>query len=311
MDETMNKIKKTLIFILAVMIFAAACSGCGRQAKSGIVFPKDELLRDYTGEDDLEMEIIEQSESVKSVCFYRGKTAFYGEIYIPEGEGPFPVAVISGGFATSHYGYQSIAEMFSDYGIVSVIYDPSDTGYGGARIDDFIGWSVLTEASDIESIVSAVSKLDFVDKDNVFLWGHSMGGFASAYVGFRNPGLIKGLVLVEPAFYLNKEAKEQFPDIDAIPEVVPGDIYLGRAYYKDLCSFDIYDYMPDYDRSVLIFAGTVSPSIGTDMPECITSAEEALPSCEVLYVNGADHYFNGISMMRVVIETISFVDDNI
>ena len=235
--------KKIIALALIISLFTCSFCGCGKDKEGGIIFPEDELLSKYRNAADLPMEIVQEAARAVAVYFYRGETKVYGEIYIPEGEGPFPVVIIAGGFATSHYGYLSMAQMFAENGIVGVVFDPSDTGYMGARIDDYLNWSPLKEAADIESIVSALSKLSYIDDGNVFLWGHSMGGFASGYVGFKNPGLIRGMVLVEPAFYLNEEAKEQFPDIETIPEIVPGDTYFGRSYYRDLCSFDIYDLM--------------------------------------------------------------------
>ena len=305
----MKTMKKIISILITAAILFCLFSSCGRQ-KGKIIFPEDELLAGYRSEKDLEMEMIRDAGRIKAVHFHRGDTEVYGEIYLPEGDGPFPVIVISGGFATSHYAYQGMASMYSENGIIGVVYDPSDMGDMGADPYDFIEWSVLKEAADIESIISALSKLPYVDDDNIFLWGHSMGGFASAYVGFRNPDLIKGMILVEPAFYLNEDAKEQFPDIDKIPEIVPGDRIFGRSFYKDLCSFDIYEYMPDYDRNILLFAGTLSPSIGADMPELIERAEKSLPSCKTIYQKGADHYFNGMPMLFVIDYSIDFVEDN-
>ena len=300
--------KKIIAILLAGLMLITAV-GCGSSNKNVIVFKEDELLADYRSVPDKKMQVIIDTEQAKSVNFYRGETQVYGEIYIPEGEGPFPVVLISGGFATSHYGYVSLAQWFAQNGIVGVVYDPSDMGEMGAKPDDFIGWSPLTEVSDAESIISALSELSYVDSDNIFLWGHSMGGFVSGYVAFKNPGVIRGLILVEPAFYLNKEAKELFPDIDSIPDSVPGDPVFGRAYYKDLCSFDIYDYMPDYKGDVVILAGTMSPSIGVDEPECLTRADELLPNSRIISILDADHYFQGKPMSKVAAYTVYFVNE--
>ena len=310
----MIRTKKATAIILTAALLLGACCGCSSKDIKGsdtIVFPKDELLSSYRSESDPEAQEIKGTDRAKAFHFYRGETEIYGELYKPEGDGPFPVIVISGGFATTHDSYRSMAQYYADNGFIGVVYDPSDMGEYGQKIDDFIHWSPLTEAADIESIVSALSKLPFVDDDNVFLWGHSMGGFASGYVGFKNPDLIRGLILVEPAFYLNEEAKEMFPDTSAIPAVVEGDPYFGKNYYEDLCSFDIYEYMPKYDHKVVIFGGMESPSIGTDEPEIITKAGEKLPSCKIVYVYGADHYFSGIYMNKVIKDTVDIVKENL
>ena len=300
--------KRITAAVLIMVLALFACCGCG---KSSLTFPEDELLSPYRSGKDKEMQVIVETDDAVSVHFFRGETQIYGEIYIPEGKGPFPAVIISGGFATPYYGYIDMGRWLAQNGIVGVVYDPSDMGSMGADPDDFLEWSPLIEAADIESITEAVSGLRYVDDDKIFLWGHSMGGFASAYVGTRNPGLIRGMILIEPAFYLNDEAKEKFPDISSIPEVVPGSPSFGKAYYRDLCSFDIYDRMQDYEGAAVILAGTVSPSMGTDEPEYLTRAAELMPSCVFLSVSGADHYFNGEPMAKVAAYTVYFVNETV
>ncbi len=295
----------------AVMVLALLlCCGCA-QGKKGIVFPEDELLSEYRSGKDKNMEVLQDEGRAKALRFYRGDVPVYGEIYLPEGEGPFPVIIISGGFGTSHYGYQSMAAYFAERGFAGVVYDPSEMGFTGNPAQDYLDWTPLKEAADIEAIAAALSKLEYIDENNVFLWGHSMGGFVSAYVGFKNPELIRGLVLVEPAFYLNENAKEMFPDTEDIPEFVTADeSVFPAAYFKDLCSFDIFGLMKDCGNKVLIYAGGVSPSVGADMPELLERAKELLPSAELKFIDDADHYFSGMPMNLVVIGTVSYVNSN-
>ena len=298
--------KRITAAVLITVLTLFTCCACG--TSKSIVFYDDELLSPYRTGKDKEMQVIMETDGVEYVHFFRGETQIYGEIYIPEGDGPFPVVLISGGFATPSYAYTGLAQWLAENGIVGVVYDPSDMGSMGASPDDFLEWSPLIQAADVESIIEALSKLSFVDNSNVFLWGHSMGGFVSAYVGTRNPGIIRGMILIEPALYLNDEAKEMFPDISAIPETIPGSSF-GKAYYRDLCSFDIYDAMPDYEGYAVILAGTVSPSIGTDDPEYLTRAMELMPLCSLYGVIDADHYFNGEPMTKVAAYTVYFVGE--
>lgn len=298
--------------ILTLIMLVTACCGCGLKSSSEIRFPADELLADYTFEENLEMEIVKEREGVQSVLFHRGELAIYGQIYIPEGEGPFPVVVISGGLAASHYRYQAMAQSLAENGIVGVIYDPTgiltDSGSSGKLTD----YSALTQAADLEAIINTLSTLSYIDSRNVFLWGHSMGGLVSGYVGFRNPSLIRGIFLVEPAFHMNCEAAEEYPDINEIPDVIDTSPYrgFGGVYFRDLCRFDIYEYMSAYKSNVVIYAGTRSPSIGSDQPEILTRADELLPSSELIYMEGANHGFEGRFMTEITENTITFVKDN-
>ena len=301
---------KRIVSILILIAVIMGCCGCQKDLRDKIVFPKDELLSGYTFETNLEMETVKESDGMISVHFHRGEMVIYGQIFIPEGEGPFPAVIISGGLFTTHYLYQGAARTFAENGIVSVIYDPTCMGEGAESDGDLLDFSPLTQASDIEAIVSAVAELPYVNGNDIFLWGHSMGGLASGYVGFNNPELIRGMILVEPAFHMNGEARELSPDADGIPDEVTTPIRIGGAYYRDLLKFDIYDNMSDYKRNVIIYAGTMSPSIGSDQPEVLTRADELLPSSELIFVEGTNHGFQGSPMTRVIEESVAFILEN-
>ena len=132
-----KKMKKLISLLLIVSLIPGIMCSCGKEKEieESIEFPEDELLSEYRNAADLPMETVQDAGRAVAVYFYRGETKIYGEIYIPEGEGPFPVVIIAGGFATSHYGYQGMAQMFAENGIVGVVFDPSDTGYMGAMIE--------------------------------------------------------------------------------------------------------------------------------------------------------------------------------
>lgn len=253
--------KKLIATAMATLFLTAGCCGCTK--KEEIVFPEDELLSEYTSKADKEMSVISETDRVKYVNFYRGEEEIYTQIFVPEGDGPFPVVVIAD--TTSDRDYRGMAETLSDSGITAVIFDRDCT-------------DTLECSADIESVVEGLSKLSYIDTSNVFLWGYDKGGVSSAYVGLNNPDLIKGIILAEPD--------------------LTGD-------------FDIYDYMPDYSRNVLILAGNSKPSIGRDTPEVYEQAKELLPSCDLVRVPGATHDFPDTTFDNVVSRTIEFVNENL
>ena len=66
----------------------------------------------------------------------------------------------------------------------------------------------------------------------------------------------------------------------------------------------------DYNGNVVIYSGTKVSSIGAEMPEVFTKADEQFPSCEIIPVEGADHSFAGGAMNTVIDGTVDFVKNN-
>ena len=264
--EQEDSMRKMIAAITATLLLASVFCGCSK--KKEIVFPEDELLVGYTSTADKDMVVIDDTDRVKKVNLYRGEEEIYTEIYVPEGDKTYPVVVISVGLETPLFDCQAMAQTLSDNNIIGVIYDPSGNENRTA----------LSTAADIESVVEGVAKLSYVDTDNIFLWGYDIGGISTAYVGFRNPDLIRGVILAEPSLQLNK---------------------------------DIYDYMPDYNRNVLILEGNSKPSVGRDYPEAYARADELLPSCDLIQIPGATHTFEEMTFDSVIKHTIDFVNENL
>ena len=151
--------------------------------------------------------------------------------------------------------------------------------------------SVLTEAEDLNTVIEYLIELDEIDEDNIFLMGQSQGGFVSTYVACTRDD-IKGLINFYPAYVIRDDAIKAYATEDLVPATytVMGYITVGKIYWKDATSFDIYDLMPDYDKDVLIIHGTADSIVPY---EYTVRASETFPSAELMTIQGADHGFSG------------------
>lgn len=311
-SKGISNMKKTIAILLTISTLVFGCCSCsmGKSGRKKIVFEKDEFIEQYVSEKDKPMEIINERSDSKEVYFYRGEQKIYSEIYIPEGKGPFPVVVISGGMGSSLTANTPLAKKLVANDIVAVLFDPISMVSGSQSDGVFTNYSVMTQVADIESIISAISEESYIDTNQIYLWGYSIGGFPSTYVGCKNPDIIKGLILVEPSLFMNDDAREKYASIDDIPDIVKSGMYVGGAFYRDIYNFNIFDYMKDYNGNVIIYAGTKVSSIGAEMPELFVRADEQFPSCEVIPVEGADHSFAGGAINTVIDGTVDFVKNN-
>lgn len=251
--------------------------------------------------------IRDRSETEKQFFFYRDDIKLWGKLYLPEGEGPFPVVIMSSGFRARGTYNDAWAKQFAANGYAAVIFDFSGSAamvQSGGSLTDL---SVFSEAADLNVIIDSIAAMDIIDKENIFLFGHSMGGLVSSYIGCMRPDEIRGMILVEPSFQLKDAVMADYPDLDAIPDVMYTPDFLGKIYFVDLYSLNIYDLLPAFANDVIIFSATDEYSIGGLYPEYLPRAAEIFPSAELITVEGADHQFQGEAGERMMEFSLAFL----
>lgn len=296
-----------------------ACSSESQTTKDNIIDSANAQKSENVGTVDFEesedyvtrpIEITDISDTEKEIYVYREDIKLYGKLYLPEGDGPFPVVVYSSGAGMPFGSYKDIAKKLAENGIAGVCFDFAGAIDPSRSEGSVLECSVLTEAADLAAVVNSIKEIEYIDGDNIFLWGHSLGGFVTAYVGCQNPDMIRGMMLAEPSFQFHDQIRELFPDESEIPEISTEPFYCGAVFYTDALSFDIYDIMPQYKNDIVIFAGTKTPSLGTEYTEYFERAEETFTSAELIYVDDADHQFEGASRQAMIDIMIEYINNH-
>ncbi|MCQ2578203.1 MAG: alpha/beta fold hydrolase [Treponema sp.] len=289
--------KRSVFIIKAVLILFAALqlAGCKK-----------------TGFKTKAPEIEDVSATSKQIFFYRDGLRIYGNLYIPEGEGPFPLVILSYGAGGNHNTTDSFAKLLATKGIAGLSFDFIGSASRSTKKSDgeVTDMTVLTQAADIKAILYSLNAFPYIDKNNVFLWGHSLGGLASTYAATQNPKLVKGLIALEPSYQMRDQTKEAFPNPDELPDIIYTPLYCGKSFVTDMLSLDIYKDMPKFKNSVLIIRGTVN-SIGSDAPEYLDRAADLFPKVSQVSVDGASHTFDGKYRQIMQDMTIDFVKEQV
>ena len=255
--------------------------------------------------------IRERSDTEKQFFFYRDDIRIWGKLYLPEGEGPFPAVIMSSGYRARGTFNDKWAKQFAANGFAAVIFDFAGSSAGTQSGGNLTDLSVFSEAADLNVVIDSLVAMPVIDKENIFLFGHSFGGLVSAYIGCSRPNDIQGMLLVEPSFQLKDAVMADYPDLDQIPDVMYTPDFLGKIYFIDLYSFDIFDLMPSFQKDVLIFSATAPSSIGGSCPEYFSRAVETFPSAELVRVEGADHPFQGEAGDTMMENAIAFLNCHI
>ncbi|HMG96331.1 MAG TPA: alpha/beta fold hydrolase, partial [Gemmatimonadaceae bacterium] len=110
-----------------------------------------------------------------------------GKLVLPEGEGPFPVAVfVTGSDPDTREAWQLEARALAAKGIASLLYDKRGVGESAGANHDLASWDDL--AGDVEGAVAYLrSRPDLIDARRIGLVGQSQGTWIIAKVAAADP----------------------------------------------------------------------------------------------------------------------------
>ena len=240
--------------------------------------------------------------------FERDGMSIYAQLCVPDAEGPRPAVIYSHGFAGTHaYGAQ-YAEVLAGQGYVVCTFDFCG-GSPSSRSDGVTTeMSIFTEQADLDAVIDAVSALEYVDAENLFLLGSSQGGAVSALAAAERPEAIRGLMLLYPAFVLVDEANSRYQSAEDIPDTTFFMwMDIGRAYFEPLLGYDIYAAISPYERDVLILHGDADTIVPLEYSE---RALDAYASAGLHVLPGAGHGFYGENASAAARLILDYLDSH-
>ena len=206
---------------------------------------------------------------------------------VPDGESSaFPTVLLAHGFGGNYNAMLPYAQALAASGFASVLFD--FCGGGSESEGDPLEMSALTEADDMEAVLDAVLACPAVDRQHIFVLGESQGGLVAALLAARRASDVCAAVLVCPAFSLPDMAHSAYPD-GMIPETAElFGVPVGRRYYHDLFTLDVYEEIAAFHGDVLLLHGTEDATVPISYSE---RALEAYDSAELVRIEGAGHHF--------------------
>lgn len=224
----------------------------------------------------------------------RSNLTIRGTEYRPEGEN-LPVAIVSHGFMARQDTVRQYAKELARMGYCAYCFDfcGGSVMKKGKSDGETTDMSVLTEAQDLEAVIAYVQSLPYNSKE-LLLMGCSQGGFVSALVAAKHPGLVAKLVLFYPALCIPDDAragKMMFAKFNPknIPERINcGPMKLGRCYPTDVIDMDPIEEIKSYHGPVLIVHGTKDSIVKLDYSR---QAQRAYPNAKLHIIEGGAHGF--------------------
>ncbi len=225
-------------------------------------------------------------------------------VYLPETE-KHPIVIFSHGFNGSGDDFRNQAETLAQNGIAALTYDFCGGSLRSKSDMHTHEMTVFTEKEDLFAVLNTVKIWQHVDKDNIFLFGGSMGGLVSALAAEELTDEIKGMILLYPALCVADNWNERFPNVDDIPQIYKvWEVPLGKSFFESLHGFKIFDIIGKYNGNVLIMHGDKDIVVPVEYSK---SAQEIYPNSHLEIFHGEGHGFSADKDDKVTQMLIDFV----
>lgn len=312
----MNKgivfMKKLFAFLALPILIISSCSS-NNQSIEQLSNDSSTVPFEYSAVSQDEPIEIEATKDYKkeNKTIYRDNLKIAGELYIPTNDyDVFPLIILSHGFGGNMSSTRNDALTFTKQGFATFIFDFIGGGFSIQSDGQMTEMSVLTEAQDLNTVIDYLLEDERISSHHIFLLGQSQGGFVSTYVaGTRND--IRGLIGFYPAYCIKDDALEQYPNADQVPDpyqMSKMGTTLGKIYYTDVTSFDIYEVMEDIECDTVIIHGTADNVVPVRYAQ---RAAETIPHCTYLELQGAGHGFSGQDNDKALAAAFNLLTDNL
>jgi dipeptidyl aminopeptidase/acylaminoacyl peptidase len=160
----------------------------------------------FDGRDLKLVSILNENETYTRyyITYMSGKLKISGIMNVPKGKGPFPIIITAHGFVEPRYyttgrGLKREQDYLAKRGYV-VLHPDYRNNDGSDKDPDNNLRLNLGYTEDVINAVYAIrnSNFKFIDKDNIGLLGHSLGGGVALNMMVTKPGLVKAYVLFAP-----------------------------------------------------------------------------------------------------------------
>ena len=205
----------------------------------------------------------------------------FGKALIPQGsESKYPLVIYAHGAESSYNSDYTTLKSLAMSGIATYSFDfygwskrttgpkAGDWFKGAPRgVDDAYEKQVLEQVKDLNAVIEKCKTFDFVDVNNIYLLGSSMGGATAATCAVTHSDDIRAMILQYPAINLNLDAMVDGADLD----------------------------VNKYTRDVLILQGNKDVIVPLSMSESLLTHYNKLRSdhAQMIIYDGEPHVFRG------------------
>ncbi len=248
---------------------------------------------------------------VRKLCIPWEGHLLYGEFLLPSSGGAkLPTVICSHGFNGSYRYFRDFsAPSLASAGYAVYCFDFYAGNLHGKSGGSTQEMSVFMEKDQLNTVIQWIQEQDFVDQEQLFLFGESQGGFVTAITAAEHTEDVKAIILYYPALCIPENMLKRYKSADELPEEIEVmGVPLSKVYYEKFFDYDPYAVAGKYERDVLIVHGdadrVVDLSYGKKTASYYKNARlEILP--------GQDHGFDAKGKEDALILTYEFLEQEV
>ena len=215
----------------------------------------------------------------------------YGKSFIPEdAEGKLPTVILSHGYNSCHEDLSDLASALAEQGVFAYAYDFRGGSLHSKSSGSSVEMSIQSEIDDLNAVIAHIESLDFVDKEKIYLYGESLGGFVSSLAADEK---IKGLYLLYPAFCIPDQWEGRTIEGKADFMGMP----LSNCYCEGLPKYDVFEHIKKYDGPVKIYHGDSDRLVPLSYAQ---KAAESFKNAELIVFGGEGHGFSTSARKKLI-----------
>jgi dipeptidyl aminopeptidase/acylaminoacyl peptidase len=217
-----------------------------------------------------------------------------GILYIPEGDGPFPIVIVCHGLSSSKKSTNTTMvypELIKN-NIALFAIDFSGHGESEGKFEDV---TISQAIDDLESALKYVKDNSLFDNERISLLGSSFGGITSIMVASKHPE-IKALAIKAPIIDFGGKYSRT-ANIDEwknrgykiYHSTIHGEMKLEYSYYEDGTKYNGFDAIDKIKMPTIVIVGDKDITVFT---EVVKEFYDSL-KCEKEFhlIRGANHWF--------------------
>jgi dipeptidyl aminopeptidase/acylaminoacyl peptidase len=266
------------------------------------------------GEIQLEKVLTEKDNFVSYLISYKSDgLKIYGQLNIPKSQKPYPIVILAHGYYnpatfTTGTGTNREAEYFAKEGFLTIAPDFRGFGQSEDQLDESHLFRI-DYTIDLLNLIASMKKTDwdFLDKEKIAIWGHSMGGGLAERVAIVSED-IRAFSIFGPvesdAWDDFSRFSRNYPQIRQ--EVIEkfGDKEKSVDFWQKVSPIS---YVKEITAVFQIHHGTNDQTIPISASEKFHQALlSAGKKSEFFRYEGADHIFSGAAWEEAMEKTTNF-----
>ena len=226
---------------------------------------------------------------------------------IPDNSSKYPCLVLMHGLTGNRNERMlvNISRKLEENRVASLRFDFNGHGESEGRPEDV---TVASEVDNLWDIYQFAKGLPYVDPDQIYVGGHSVGGLDAVLLAAEHPDEVKKLVLISPALTTYHELAELLYG-DMLTEVlenhrVPlGSFNVGQAMLEETAKINGFETASHIQPEALLIHGRMdrdTPAYNSVMLKKIWGERAVLRLIE-----GADHCYQSDEANRILSDSIA------